>query len=35
VVDASGEIADMSTKESIRKFVEGFVAHLRAQGRGR
>jgi chromate reductase, NAD(P)H dehydrogenase (quinone) len=35
VVDASGEIADMSTKESIRKFVEGFVAHLRAQGSGR
>jgi chromate reductase, NAD(P)H dehydrogenase (quinone) len=31
VVDASGEIADMATKESIRKFVEGFVAYLRAR----
>ena len=30
VVDASGEVSDAATRENIRKFLEGFVAHVRA-----
>src|SRR4051794_4935248 len=31
LVDADGEISDAATRESIRKFVGGFVAHVRAR----
>lgn len=31
VIDANGEIADAATRENIRKFAEGFVAHVRAR----
>ena len=29
VIDANGEITDAATRESIGKFIAGFVAHLR------
>ena len=31
VVDAQGEIADAATRENIRKFIAGFVAHVGAR----
>ena len=31
VVDASGEITDAATRDNIRKFMEGFVAFVRAR----
>jgi NAD(P)H-dependent FMN reductase len=31
VIDANGEIVDTATRESVRKFVEGFVAYVRAR----
>src|SRR5688572_28928592 len=31
VVDANGEISDTATRESIRKFMEGFVAYVKAR----
>ena len=32
LVDANGNITDATTRESIRKFVHGFVAHVRTRG---
>jgi NAD(P)H-dependent FMN reductase len=29
LVDASGEVSDAATRENIRRFLEGFVAHVR------
>jgi chromate reductase len=29
VIDANGEIVDAATRDSVRRFVEGFVAHIR------
>jgi chromate reductase, NAD(P)H dehydrogenase (quinone) len=31
VIDANGEIVDTATRDNIRKFVEGFVAYVRAR----
>jgi chromate reductase len=31
VFDANGEITDAAVRESARKFIEGFVAHVRAR----
>jgi len=31
LVDANGEISDAATRESIRKFIGGFAAHVRAR----
>jgi chromate reductase, NAD(P)H dehydrogenase (quinone) len=35
VVDANGEISDAATRESIAKFMQGFVAYVHARNKGR
>jgi chromate reductase, NAD(P)H dehydrogenase (quinone) len=34
VVDANGEISDAATRESIAKFMQGFVAYVRTRNKG-